>query len=309
MIFEGSEKKAEIVFRQVNLLDKAEDYWSDVVAECEAKILSSVKTDKVHAYLLSESSLFVWRNRVLIITCGTTTLVHAVEKLTNDFSIENIENLIFQRKNEYCGQMQKTSFFDDKKILDQIHSGKSFRLGNFHEHHLFLFHLNKPYSPVSTDFTNEILTYGLESSASDFLKNTKLSSYEIREFFQFEQFFPNFHLDDFVFNPFGYSINGVYEEDYFTIHVTPQDCHSYVSFETSIPFEQIENSFLSHFLCILCPESFDLIRYSPSEISKTTIPKYEIKKHINSQIDCGYNIEFTHFFDPSRKQTKPILIE
>ena len=110
--------------------------------------------------------------------------------------------------------MQKTSFFDDKKILDQIHSGKSFRLGNFHEHHLFLFHLNKPYSPVSTDFTNEILTYGLESSASDFLKNTKLSSSEIREFFQFEQFFPNFHLDDFVFNPFGYSINGVYEEDY-----------------------------------------------------------------------------------------------
>lgn len=309
MIFEGSEKKAEIVFRDVNLFEKDQDYWSEVVEKCEAKILSSVKTDKVHAYLLSESSLFVWEDRVLLITCGTTTLVHAVKKLTEDFSIERIENLIFQRKNEYCGQMQKTSFFDDKKLLDQIHSGQGLRLGSYHEHHLFLFHLNKEFSPPKDDWTNEILTYGLEHSASEFLMKSKLSADEIRDFFQFKKYFPDFLLDDFVFDPFGYSINGVYDDDYFTIHVTPQDCHSYVSFETSLPFEHIENGFLSHFLQILKPESFDLIRYSPVEINKAAIPKYEIKKHINSKIECGYELEFTHYFDPSRKQTKPVVID
>jgi S-adenosylmethionine decarboxylase len=306
VIFEGSEKKAEIVFRNVDLFEKDQNYWSEVVDECEAKILSSVKTDNLHAYLLSESSLFVWKDRILLITCGTTTLVHAVQKLTEDFSIENIDNLIFQRKNEYCGQMQKTSFFDDKQILDKIHSGKGLRLGSFHEHHLFLFHLNKSYQPISEDWTSEILTYGLNPKASDFLTRPNLPAQEIRNFFQFEKFFPEFLLDDFVFDPFGYSINGIYQDDYFTIHVTPQDGHSYVSFETSLPFEQIENGFLSHFLNVLNPESFDLIRYSPIEIPKTSIPNYEIKKHINSKIECGYDIEFTHYFDPSRKQTEPV---
>lgn len=308
MIFEGSEKKAEIVFANVDLFEKPESYWAEVVQECEAKILSCIKTEQLHAYLLSESSLFVWQDRILLITCGTTTLVHAVEKLTKDFSIQNIENLIFQRKNEYCGQMQKTSFFDDKKILDKIHEGKGLRLGSFHEHHLFLFHLKKSYTPVAEDSTCEILTYSLAANASNFLTTTNLKAQQIRDYFKFEHYFPEFTLDDYVFDPYGYSINGIHKDDYFTIHVTPQDCHSYVSFETSLPYQQIANGFLPHFLEILNPESFDLIRYSPQEISKNTINNYEVKKHIHSSIDCGYHLEFTHYFDPKRKQTQPVEI-
>lgn len=308
MIFEGSEKKAEIVLSNHNLFEKDESYWSEVVDECEAKILSQIKTDNLHAYLLSESSLFIWKDRILLITCGTTTLVHAVRKITKDFSINNIQSLIFQRKNEYCGQMQKTSFFDDKRILDEVHQGKGLRLGNFHEHHLFLFHLKKPYSPLPEDWTNEILTYGLKKSASDFLTTPNLKAQQIRDFFKFEHYFPEFILDDYVFEPYGYSINGIHGDDYFTIHVTPQNCHSYVSFETTLPYDQIENGFLKHFLETLSPESFDLIRYSPSAMRPSQIKNYDIKKHISSHIECGYQIEFTHFYDPARKHSEPVEI-
>lgn len=308
MIFEGSEKKAEIVFSNVNLFQKEDQYWAEVVEKCEAKILSSVKTKQLKSYLLSESSLFVWEDRVLLITCGTTTLVHAVEKLTKDFGIENVENLIFQRKNEYCGQMQKTNFFDDKKLLDQLHNGTGLRLGNYDGHHLFLFHLNRPFQPQPDDTTCEVLTYELSDAAVQFLTTKNLPNEKIREYFQFEKYFPSFLLDDFVFDPFGYSINGICKDDYFTIHITPEDCHSYVSFETSLPLETIETGFLAHLLNILGPESFDLIRYSPIELKKASIKDFTEKKHIMTQIECGYHLEFTHFYDSTRTLSHPVKL-
>ena len=46
MFFEGSEKKAEIIVNRerVSLLNDFDDaFWAKLVAQCEAKILSSIK--------------------------------------------------------------------------------------------------------------------------------------------------------------------------------------------------------------------------------------------------------------------------
>lgn len=46
---------------------------------------------------------------------------------------------------------------------------------------------------------------------------------------------PGAELDDLVFDPCGYSSNGLLEDSYFTIHVTPQPYCSFASFETNLP--------------------------------------------------------------------------
>ena len=55
--------------------------WREIVAASRASVLSRMSNDACDAYLLSESSLFVFERRMLMITCGQTRLVDAVEAL------------------------------------------------------------------------------------------------------------------------------------------------------------------------------------------------------------------------------------
>lgn len=47
--------------------------------------------------------------------------------------------------------------------------------------------------------------------------------------------FPGAKIDEFGFDPCGYSMNGIIGDAFFTIHITPQPEQSYASFETNAP--------------------------------------------------------------------------
>ena len=49
-----------------------------------------------------------------------------------------------------------------------------------------------------------------------------------------DQIIPNSVIKDHIFLPCGYSLNGHFQKRYWTIHVTPEDGFSYVSFETNL---------------------------------------------------------------------------
>ena len=87
--FEGTEKLLEIWFTKSNskctikndLRDIPRDALESVLDLVNCKILSTTQTRDLDSYVLSESSCFISKQRFMLKTCGTTTLLSAVKPI------------------------------------------------------------------------------------------------------------------------------------------------------------------------------------------------------------------------------------
>ena len=288
MVFEGSEKKIEIVVSSTtgDLRLRGRKYWEKIVSKCNAEIISEIKNEEMIAYLLSESSLFVWENSILMITCGKTSLVNSLVEFIRDFGILNIENVVFQRKNEYYSHLQISNFYDDLELLKSYLNGSAWRLGELDGHHNFIFYYEQNESKFENDKTLELLMYNLEEEVGSLLRSENLNLKNIRDILGLEEFFDDYQIDDFLFSPCGYSVNGIKGDSYFTIHLTPEMDGSYVSFETNDD-ELCHDELVTHFIQKLGPKSFDTICFNLPELKEidgqTTINKcdHKISKKLN----------------------------
>ncbi len=304
LFFEGSEKKAEVIIKAplLSLLDDIDDdFWTALVQCCNAQILSSIRNDDCKAFLLSESSLFVWHDRLLILTCGNTRLVHSVEFFIQQIGMDKIQQVIYQRKNEYFAHAQPSSFGDDIKLLGQYVTGKAYRFGELDSHHNYIFHQdNSSFKAQSDDKTYEFLAYQISQKASEKLTTFGLKAEEIRQFLQLDQLIGDFILDDFVFDPFGYSVNAIKGKSYLTIHVTPQANSSYVSVESNINLRELTATFLS----ILSPKSFDLLSFNDFDFINLTdefIPNnYVSKSRVTEHLSNNYSVCFANYILPQQ---------
>lgn len=78
--FEGPEKTMEVVFRSdrgvsEGLRALSRQKIDHLCMKAKCTILSQISNSHMDAYVLSESSLFVYRHRLIMKTCGTTTLL------------------------------------------------------------------------------------------------------------------------------------------------------------------------------------------------------------------------------------------
>lgn len=93
-VFEGPEKTLEVCFRTIDgstpspeegaragLRRLAREDLDRICARARCTILSSVSNRYLDAYVLSESSLFVYPYMVVLKTCGTTTLLRCIAVL------------------------------------------------------------------------------------------------------------------------------------------------------------------------------------------------------------------------------------
>ena len=314
MFFEGSEKKAELIVDSTKLSllnDFDDDFWAELVSKCHAKILSSTKNKYCKAYLLSESSLFVWDDHFLILTCGETSLIHAVEFFIQNVSQEHILQLIFQRKNEYFAHAQPSCFLDDVKVIENHNhvTGCAYRFGALDSHHTYIYHLDRPYTPDPDDKTYELLAYQISNKASKMLCTHGLKAGQIRAFLRLDELLPGFALDDFVFDPYGYSLNAINNTHYLTIHVTPQENSSYVSFESNLNLIEMAPIILD----TLEPASFDLVTFNEkdfAELNAKLIPDHYISKElVEKQLSCEYLVSFANYIRPTRQFTLPSTID
>ncbi|XP_026330572.1 S-adenosylmethionine decarboxylase proenzyme 1 [Hyposmocoma kahamanoa] len=87
------------------------------------------------------------------------------------------------------------------------------------------------------DQTIEILMSDLDPAVMDiFTRATSKTAAEATRESGIDKIIPGMVIDDFLFDPCGYSMNGVAKDGcYMTIHITPEPSCSYVSFESNVP--------------------------------------------------------------------------
>lgn len=310
MFFEGSEKKVEVICKPTlgSLREFGRDFWATMVARCNATILSEVSNDKCDAYLLSESSLFVWDHSFLMITCGSTMLVNSVEHFLARVRSDDIESIIYQRKNEYGPWLQKTTYSQDVERLQSMVDGVSLRFGYLDEHHTYMFHLNRDFAPKKDDTTTEILMYHIQGKAAETLTCEKQTIQSVRDFMKLDEVMQGFQVDDYCFEPCGYSLNAIRDDKYITIHVTPQEESSYVSFETNINLQKDHPGFVDKILETFEPFSFDVIDFN-TKTEVATKGKMVKINHFQDRLSCGYDVNFAHFIVPLDRVEKPTLVK
>ena len=310
--FEGPEKKVELVVAEggPDLRALGDELWHSVVAASGAQVLSQISNDHQTAYLLSESSLFVYEDHLTMITCGRTRLVNAVGRILERIPPEQIAMLAYERKNEHFPDRQPSSFYDDAKQLNAWLGGQAHRFGDEHDHHVHLFTTAKPYEAHAGDTTLEILMHGLpEDRASRFIGCTRPEGTTIAAERGFTAFLPDFEIDEHPFTPAGYSVNGIRGTDYWTVHVTPEALGSYVSFETNVDFRGDLSGLVRHVIEVFQPRSFDVVAFTPAgdAAGELDMKGYHFKDRVHAEL-AGYEVAFWHAYRPIEEPRAPMRL-
>ncbi|KAA8915210.1 hypothetical protein TRICI_002567 [Trichomonascus ciferrii] len=124
--------------------------WEDVLDHVHCKVLSVVQTKEMDAYVLSESSMFVYPHKVILKTCGTTTTLAGIQPLQEvvaQFAGYPREKqpwrVFYSRKSFMFPDRQvhpHTSWDDEVKFLDaHFENGTAYVVGNLNSDHWHLY--------------------------------------------------------------------------------------------------------------------------------------------------------------------------
>jgi len=246
--FEGPEKRLEVTFRclggnevDLGLRTISKDNWQEMLNFARCTIISHMKNEDFDAFVLSESSLFVYPSKIMIKTCGTTTLLKILPKLLEYASSCNLttEFCMFSRKNFVFPHKQvwpHNKWDSEIEILNEHFGdkGKHHIIGPLTEDHwhVYVADLSEESQNIRSEQTIEIMMGNLDTDVmNQFYKKPEID--DRAKFPGISDIIPGSETDEFNFTPCGYSMNGMYKESLYTIHITPEPQCSYVSFETN----------------------------------------------------------------------------
>jgi len=259
--FEGVEKLLEVWFTvsggetgESDLRKIPRSSLECLLSIVHCSIVSTVSNSQVDAYVLSESSMFISKRRFILKTCGTTTPLDCIEELTRlvkEFSgFDTVEEIFYSRKNFQRPELQRhphKHFEQEVKTLEKYFgAGAAYCMGSLNKDCWYMYTM-KDFSRKMTsepDQTIEILMSELDPDKMQiFHRENSSTAQEAREKSGIADLVHNMKIDDYLFQPCGYSLNGVLlneSEDYglgeyVTIHITPEQQFSYVSFESNVP--------------------------------------------------------------------------
>eukprot|EP01101_Sappina_pedata_P006999 TRINITY_DN3607_c0_g1_i1.p1 TRINITY_DN3607_c0_g1~~TRINITY_DN3607_c0_g1_i1.p1 ORF type:complete len:426 (+),score=192.40 TRINITY_DN3607_c0_g1_i1:203-1480(+) len=244
--FEGPEKRLEVTFTYnkdfpLGLRSINKNEWQEMLDLVRCTIISSTSNQAMDSYVLSESSLFVSNRKIMLKTCGTTTLLNCIDKL-EEYGRRcgsEISFISFSRKNFNFPDLQvgpHVNFEVETELL-----AKRFPTGSAHvlgpvfgkgDHHFIFFahpletslsdsddscgdheaHIPSP-SEVESEVTLEVLMSDLsEHKMAQFvrqpgqeLKTSKQATIDCG----LADLLPEMESDEFLFDPCGYSLNAI----------------------------------------------------------------------------------------------------
>jgi S-adenosylmethionine decarboxylase len=309
--FEGTEKKLELILSSphAGLRSDSDDRWRRVVQSSRSEIISKISTDCLDAYLLSESSLLVWEDRIRMITCGQTTLVNALPEILKFIDIRRIGQVFYEQKNNIFPREQPACFEDDLEILLKYFPGETFRLGPSGGDHVHIFCSSHGKSTRRPGVTLQVLMHDLQPDSMEiFRSHTAGEENEIERFSGLEKLYPHMRKDRHIFSPPGYSINGILEADYFTVHVTPQTTGSYASFESNI-IEKTYSGILNDITSIFAPGRFSVVLTGSMDdfclplhdTIKAVLPGYDVTENCRQKFKTGYAATFLNYRNEKKR--------
>lgn len=282
MFYEGTEKRLEISIRDHDLLKFPEKFWTTMVAQAGAFILSKIENDQVVAYLLSESSLFVWKNRLLLLTCGNTHLLNAAQYFLKEIPKEKIQSLLFHRHQAIQPNLQESNFTQDTIGLNTLLQGITQHWRGKYQGDLFFFDDNK----VQLGNKQILMCHGLSGRFAELLQSGEACTKQIASTLAVNDFFPELLIDQFTFSPKGYSLNAIAGNDYLTIHITPEKLSAYLSLETSLNNQKTE-AFTNHLLTLFQPLQSNLMCLN--KVAESGLQVKLSDPHANSQRTAEVN--------------------
>lgn len=297
--FEGPEKKLELVVTPEygSLRALGDSAWQRVVRAAGAEVLTTLGNELCDAYLLSESSLFVYDDWFVMITCGQTTLVDAFEELLRHVPREAIAFMVYERKNEHYPEHQPTTFYDDARRLQALVPGRAIRFGDEHGHYVQMFHSTRPFQAESSDPTLEILMHAIDHDVAQRFIGGPEKCGAMAAALGVDSLFPGFTTSEHVFEPAGYSLNAIKGAEYYTIHVTPESSGSYVSFETNHDFRGKLTPLVGSIVELFQPRAFDVLTFVPGEAPTLTAKGYLLGDHVVDALG-GYQVSYFQYFVP-----------
>lgn len=144
-----------------------EEIWKDMLELVNCKVLSIVSSEDVDAYLLSESSMFVWPHKLILKTCGTTTLLSGLPRILEIAALfggfrKNTAppsrgiavaaapyRVFYSRKNFLFPDRQRgphRSWRDEVRTMDKLFAnGSAYMIGKMNGEHWYLY-LTEPHT-------------------------------------------------------------------------------------------------------------------------------------------------------------------
>ncbi|PIA39347.1 hypothetical protein AQUCO_02600061v1 [Aquilegia coerulea] len=258
--FEGFEKRLEINFSGddpmigIGLRQLEFELLEEILDAVQCTVVSAMGNGFFDAYVLSESSLFVYPTKIIIKTCGTTQLLKSIPPLlvhAHHMGL-HVSGCRYTRGSFIFPKAQSfphSSFREEVMYLEEnLPSNLCYRKAcvmpskkskSSHSWHVYTASDEQYMVQHNPDmFTIEVCMTELDRIlARKFFRRPgdiysgDLSGKEMTALTGIGNINPAALVCDFGFDPCGYSMNSIDGAQYATIHVTPEDGYSYASFE------------------------------------------------------------------------------
>ncbi|KAJ5099607.1 S-adenosylmethionine decarboxylase [Penicillium argentinense] len=207
--FEGPEKLLEVWFAPSaselgpagpeGLKKVPSDIWKDMLDLVNCQVLSIVSSEDADAYLLSESSMFVWPHKLILKTCGTTTLLSGLPRIleiaalfagfpratapaSRGITIAAAPYRVFySRKNFLFPDRQRgphRSWRDEVRTMDKLFlNGSAYMIGKMNGEHWYLY-LTEPHTLLTPPASpqEEVEFVETETKVLEFPKSAPVSA-------------------------------------------------------------------------------------------------------------------------------------